>query len=196
MREIGDKMTEIINPLKKGNKDIIPAPGDDLHLLYSEKIRNSITLGNTLQSLRVATATQGKRRLRIGFANGKFRYLHPAHVVFLSLCKTRCDILIVGVNGDHSLREIGSSSPFDSRQRSFAIASLDVVDYVVTFNEDSPWLCIQSLAEVDVVFKGPDYIDKEVVSCDKDVEIIMHPFTNVHASDLDTEKKQFKFFDV
>jgi D-beta-D-heptose 7-phosphate kinase/D-beta-D-heptose 1-phosphate adenosyltransferase len=189
-------MTEIINPLKRGNKQVIPAPGDELQLLYSEKIRNPMMLGNTLQSLKVATATQGARRLRIGFANGKFRYLHPAHVVFLSLCKTRCDILIVGINGDHSLRELGTSSPFNSKQRAFAIASLDVVDYVVSFNEDSPWLCIQSLAEVDVVFKGPDYLEKDVISCDKDVEIIMHPLTDIHATDLDNQEKKIKFFDL
>lgn len=188
-------MTEIIDPLKRGNKSVIPCSADESQLLYSEKIRNPVLLGNTLKTLRNTCATSG-RRLRIGFANGKFRYLHPAHVVFLSLCKTRCDLLIVGVNGDYSLSQIGSKSPFNSRERSFAIASLDVVDYVVTFNEENPWLCIQTLDQIDVVFKGPDYLEKEVVSAMKEVEVIMHPFTEFHASDLDKENKQFKFFDV
>lgn len=184
----------IIDPNK--GKKIIQCGAEREQLLYEPKVRNSMTLGNTVKAVKSQMVGQG-RTPRVGFTNGKFRYLHPAHCVFLNLCKTRCDILIVAINGDYSLRVLGEKSPFDQKERAFALASLNFVDYITIFNEENPYLCIGQV-DPDVIFKGPDYKDKEVISAGKPVEIIEHPFC-VHASDLEEEhaaEKRFKHWDV
>lgn len=155
-------------------------------LLYDPKIRSPHSLGNALQAIK-----QTKHGLKVGFTNGKFRTLTPAHCVFLSLCKTKCDILIVGVNSDYSLRLNGSESKFTGQERAFALASLSFVDYVCLFDEETPNLAITDI-QPSCVFKGYDYEGKEVVSAGKPVEIIQHPF-NVHVSDIENKNKT-KFF--
>jgi D-beta-D-heptose 7-phosphate kinase / D-beta-D-heptose 1-phosphate adenosyltransferase len=46
------------------------------------------------------------RDLRIGFTNGCFDLLHPGHVKLLSQARAACDRLIVGLNGDASVRRL------------------------------------------------------------------------------------------
>lgn len=157
-------------------------------LLYDPKIRSAHSIGDALQNIR-----KTNHSMKIGFTNGKFRTLTPSHCVFLSLCKTKCDLLIVGVNSDYSLRLNKSSSKFTGQERAFSLASLSVVDYVCVFDEETPHLAITDI-QPDVVFKGPDYKGKEVVSCGKPVEIIEHPF-DVHVSDIEeSPRPQTKFF--
>lgn len=157
-------------------------------LLYDPKIRSAHSLGNALQTIK-----QTNNRLNVGFTNGTFKVLTPSHCVFLSLCKTKCDLLVVGVNSDYSLRLLGKKSPFTAQERAFAIASLSVVDYVCIFDEENPYLAITDI-QPSKIFKGPDYKGKEVVSAGKPVEIIEHPF-NIHTSDImQTETSSPKFF--
>lgn len=188
-------MTEIIG--EKKDKTVVPCDASREELLFGDgKIRHPMTLGNSLRALKKTFFAKHGRNPRVGFANGKFRYLHPAHCVFLSLCRSRCDLLVVAVNGNYSLRVLNEKSVFEAKERAFAIASVSVVDYVTIFDEENPYLCIQQV-DPDVIFKGPDYMDEEVISAGKPVEIIMHPFTENHASDLEEEKtKERKFFNL
>lgn len=162
-------------------------------LLDDLKIRNSFSLGNAIRSLR-----KTKPGLKVGFTNGKFRVIHPGHSVFLTMCKTKCDILVVALNTDYSMRLLGSDPIFDTNERAFNIASLHVVDYVTVFDEENPYKCIVEV-DPDIVFKGTDYKGKEVISANKPVEIIEIPFP-IHTSDFiktkedRTESK--KFFDI
>lgn len=157
-------------------------------LLYDPKVRGSLSIGNSLQIL--------KRRnplMKVGFTNGCWRTLTPAHCVFLSLCRSRCDLLVVGMNSDYSLRLLGRESPFTDKERAFMLASLSIVDYVTVFDEETPSLCISNISP-SFVFKGPDYKKEDVVSAPGiPVEIINHPF-DVHASDILKSKSQNKFF--
>lgn len=180
-------MTEIIG-LNLEQKIFKPQHSKN-ELLYDPKIRSYESLGNAIQSIK------SSRRVKVGFANGKFRVLHPGHCVFLGLCKTQCDILIVGVNSDYSLRLLKEQSPFDAKERAFALSNLSVVDYVTIFDEETPHLCISHLSP-DVVFKGPDYKGEDVVSAGRPVMIIDHPF-DVHATDvLEPQQKEYKFFKI
>jgi len=157
--------------------------------LLDPKIRESFQLGNSIQGLKKRNPV-----IKIGFTNGKFRTITPSHCVFLSLCKTKCDILVVGLNSDYSLRLLNSQSKFDTKERAFALASLIPVDYVTVFDQDTPHLCISSI-NPDIVFKGPDYKPNEVVSSGKPVEIINHPF-DIHVSDLEDKETPKKYFNI
>jgi D-beta-D-heptose 7-phosphate kinase/D-beta-D-heptose 1-phosphate adenosyltransferase len=105
----------------------------------------------------------------IVFTNGCFDLLHVGHVRYLAAAKAEGDILVVGVNSDHSVRLIkGSLRPVvPEGERSEVLASLECVDYVTIFDDPDPLAVIKSLRP-DVLVKGADWpedgiVGKEVV---------------------------------
>ncbi|MDA7437924.1 D-glycero-beta-D-manno-heptose-7-phosphate kinase [Candidatus Pseudothioglobus singularis] len=101
---------------------------------------------------------------KIVFTNGCFDILHIGHVKYLEKAKNFGDILILGLNSDDSTRRLkGKNRPINIQDdRAYILASLEVVDYVVIFNEDTP-LNLIKLIKPDVLVKGGDYEGKEVV---------------------------------
>lgn len=114
-----------------------------------------ITTANALAAL---IAVQRARGRRIVFTNGCFDLLHAGHVHCLRAAKTLGDILIVAVNSDASVRRLkGASRPvIGERERAAVLAALSCVDYVVTFDDDSPERLIE-LLKPDVLVKGAEY---------------------------------------
>ncbi len=149
-------------------------------LLLSPKIKKRDSLVRMVKALKMSNPS-----VRIGFTNGKYRLLHAGHAVFLNLCKTRCNFLIVGVNSELSLlmQDVPTTAaPLD--ERSFVLAQLSAVDFICYFDEKTPENLIKELDFIDVVFKGPDYSKETVVSGGRSIEIIEHPL-NSHVSDLE-----------
>lgn len=97
-------------------------------------------------------------RLKVGFTNGCFDLLHQGHLFSLEQAARRCDRLIVGVNGDASVKRLkGPGRPVqDAATRAAVLAALRFVDLVVVFDEDTPEALIGDLLP-DVLFKGADY---------------------------------------
>ncbi|MFN4219812.1 MAG: D-glycero-beta-D-manno-heptose 1-phosphate adenylyltransferase [bacterium] len=97
----------------------------------------------------------------IGFTNGCFDILHKGHVMYLYETKQYCDILIIGVNSDESVRRIkGENKPVNTLEdRMIVLSALEFVDFVVPFEEDTPISLIQYI-KPDFYFKGGDYKDK------------------------------------
>ena len=104
---------------------------------------------------------QGKR---IGFTNGCFDLLHPGHISLLNQARAACDMLVVGLNSDDSVRRLkGEGRPaLPENGRAAVLASLSSVDLVVIFAADTPLDLITSLRP-DVLVKGQDYAHDEVV---------------------------------
>lgn len=101
---------------------------------------------------------------RIVFTNGCFDLLHPGHVSLLKQAKRVGDRLVVGLNADQSIQNLkGPTRPIQHEiARAFVLSSLESVDLVVLFEEDTPLELIQTL-KPDVLVKGADYtIDKVV----------------------------------
>ncbi|MEO1038097.1 MAG: D-glycero-beta-D-manno-heptose 1-phosphate adenylyltransferase [Pseudomonadota bacterium] len=107
-----------------------------------------------------AELAQGWRAegLRVGFTNGCFDILHPGHLSVLRFAKAACDRLIVGLNSDASVRRLkGAERPINNAEdRALMLASLESVDRVVVFEEDTPEALIQAIRP-DVLIKGADY---------------------------------------
>ena len=59
-------------------------------------------------------ADGGGAGLRIGFTNGCFDLLHPGHVKLLAQARAACDRLVVGLNGDASVRRLKGDEPPDA----------------------------------------------------------------------------------
>ena len=102
--------------------------------------------------------------LRVGFTNGCFDILHRGHVAYLNQARSWCDRLVVGINSDRSVKALkGEGRPVnDLESRAMVLAGLAFVDLVVPFDEDTPLKLIEA-ARPDVLIKGADYTESEVV---------------------------------
>ncbi len=98
---------------------------------------------------------QGKK---IVFTNGCFDILHLGHVEYLNQAKNLGDKLIVGMNSDDSIKNIkGINRPIHTaKARTKIMASLQAVDMVIIFNEDTPERLIQKITP-QILVKGDDY---------------------------------------
>lgn len=101
---------------------------------------------------------QGKK---VGFTNGCFDLLHQGHLHSLMQARQECDVLVVGLNTDASIKRLkGPERPVqDEKTRALLLASLEFVDYVVMFDDDT------ALPLVDAI--RPDLILKEGYTIDR-----------------------------
>ena len=101
------------------------------------------------------------------FTNGCFDILHRGHVEYLQSAKDCGDILIVGLNSDHSVQRLkGAGRPIVPQEdRAYLLAALACVDYVVIFEEDTPHQLISAI-QPDVLVKGGDYQPENIVGKD------------------------------
>ncbi|WP_028276203.1 PfkB family carbohydrate kinase [Arthrobacter sp. I3] len=89
---------------------------------------------------------------------GCFDLLHAGHARTLAAARALGDCLVVCLNSDASARRIkGASRPIMGEQdRSELLLSLESVDAVVVFDEDTPERCLERLRP-DIWVKGGDY---------------------------------------
>src|SRR5262245_51658878 len=116
--------------------------------------------------LESAIETVGRWRrqgYRVGFTNGVFDLLHHGHLSLLSQASQTCDRLIVGLNGDLSVRQLKGEEPLQNETtRTAMLAVLELVDMVVIFQESTPVRLLETLRP-DVLIKGANYSLEEVV---------------------------------
>jgi D-glycero-beta-D-manno-heptose 1-phosphate adenylyltransferase len=105
---------------------------------------------------RVEDARAGGRT--IAFANGCFDVLHVGHVRYLEGARGEADVLVVGVNGDASVRRLkGEGRPvLPEADRALLVAAVRAVDHVVVFPDDDVSRLLLALRP-DVHCKGTDY---------------------------------------
>ena len=116
---------------------------------------------------------------RIVFTNGCFDILHVGHVQYLHQAKKLGDILIVAINSDNSVKlNKGPSRPINSfEDRACIIASLESVDYVIKFEEETPINLIKKITP-DFLVKGGDYKNKQVAGQDFAKELVLIDFVS------------------
>jgi rfaE bifunctional protein nucleotidyltransferase chain/domain len=102
----------------------------------------------------------------IVFTNGCFDILHAGHVRYLAAAKQLGDILVVGLNGDASVKELkGPGRPLNSAaDRAEVMSALLAVDYVIIFEEKRVDKLLRQVRPA-VYAKGGDYT---VASLDPD----------------------------
>ena len=124
---------------------------------------------------------------KIAFTNGGFDILHRGHIRSLETAASFGDVLIVGLNTDASVKiSKGSLRPINPMEdRRLLLASLEVVDAVIPFDEETPLHLIMAIRP-DVLVKGGDYtLDnivgaQEVMGWGGKVEIV--PFENGYST--------------
>ncbi len=118
---------------------------------------------------------------KVVFTNGCFDILHAGHVGYLEQARKLGDRLIVAVNGDESVRRLkGEGRPINPVDRRMAVlAGLESVDWVVSFEDDTPERLLEVI-KPDVLVKGGDYDKRAVVGW----EIVEHYGGEVRALDF------------
>ena len=104
---------------------------------------------------------------RIVFTNGCFDILHAGHARYLRRAAAMGDVLVVGLNGDGSVRRLkGEGRPIQKADdRAYLLASLGCVSYVVVFSEDTPAALIEEVVP-HVLVKGGDWKGKSIAGAD------------------------------
>jgi len=113
---------------------------------------------------------------KIVFTNGCFDILHAGHVRYLKQARRLGDVLIVGLNSDRSVSGIKPGRPVNpGKNRAEVLAALAAVDYVVLFQEKTPYSLIKAL-KPDILVKGGDWKKEEIVGSDIAKETYSLPY--------------------
>ena len=117
-----------------------------------------------VSQLKKIAGTLKRQGKKIVFTNGCFDILHVGHVRYLTKARKMGDLLIVGLNTDRSVRMIkGDKRPIvTEKERAEVLAALEIVDYVVLFDEPDPLRLIAAL-KPDILVKGADWSKDEIV---------------------------------
>ncbi|CAN5578861.1 hypothetical protein BH10BAC4_BH10BAC4_15310 [soil metagenome] len=129
-----------------------------------EKAADKIIDRDTAKKTVLIWKEQGKK---VVFTNGCFDILHLGHVDYLEKARGLGDKLVLGLNTDDSVSRFkGPFRPIqDQNSRAHILASLQFIDLVVFFNEDTPFDLISALVP-DILVKGSDYLAENIVGAD------------------------------
>ena len=143
---------------------------------------------NEIISLSIELKDKGKK---IVFTNGCFDLLHTGHVKYLETAKSFGDVLIIGLNSDRSVTALkGEGRPINMQMdRAYILAALEVVDYVVIFDEDTPYNLIKAIKPYTLV-KGGDYKGKKIIGQDIAKELKLVEFIDDRSSTQTIRKIQ------
>ena len=134
---------------------------DSMH----EKIMDAVSLPQHLKIWRLFDQ-------KIIFTNGCFDILHQGHIALLCAAKDLNGKLVIGLNSDQSIKKLkGENRPVnDEVSRAILLASLQIVDAVVIFEEQTPLRLIQEI-KPDFLVKGGDYTIDQIVGSE---DVIRH----------------------
>lgn len=101
-----------------------------------------------------------KRDFSLAFTNGCFDILHPGHISLLEFAKSKAEKLVVAINSDESVKKQNKSHGLVNNLeiRKKMVSSLECVDYVVDFDEETPEKIIKTISP-DFLIKGSDHPD-------------------------------------
>jgi len=120
-----------------------------------------------LAELRAEVRRRQRAGQKVVFTNGCFDILHVGHARLLRQAAALGDYLVVGLNSDSSVRRLkGEARPINGEDaRAELLGSLECVDAVTIFGEDTPLELIRAILP-NVLVKGGDYAPEEVVGRD------------------------------
>ena len=137
------------------------------------KAKNKIMTRTQLTAFVKKEKRAGKK---IVFTNGCFDILHAGHVKSIEFAKSKGDVLVIGLNSDSSIKRIkGPTRPVNKQtDRAVVLAALGAVDAVCIFGQDTPLKLIK-IVRPDVLVKGADYKNKEVVGAEFAGKVVLFP---------------------
>ncbi len=139
-------------------------------------------------------AYERSRGKQIVFTNGIYDLIHAGHVTLMSKAKALGDVLVLGLNSDASTKRLkGPKRPImNEKDRALVLASMQAVDFVTFFNEDTPYELIQML-KPDILVKGGDYATGQIVGRDLVKKVVRIPLVKGRST-TDTIKRILKAY--
>ena len=118
----------------------------------------------TLKELKQFIFNLKKDNFEIGFTNGCFDLLHRGHLHLLAQSKKKCDFLIVGLNSDSSIKSLkGNNRPIEKEvTRIRKLSDISDIDALIVFSDETPLNIIKEI-QPDILFKGSDYRDRDII---------------------------------
>ena len=148
----------------------------------------------SLEQLKRNIAVWRMKDMKIVFTNGCFDILHHGHIDYLSKASDLGDVLIIGVNSDSSVKKLdkGANRPIQNENdRALILSSLQFVEAIIIFNEDTPLELIKAIRP-DVLVKGGDWKPEQIAGADvvkaKGGEVVIIPFVEGYST-TDIEKR-------
>jgi len=159
------RLANIAGGLEVEKFGCVPIAADEIlaELRLEYRIDNGKLCG--LDELASELQLRRDRGEMIAFTNGCFDIVHAGHVDFLKRCRREASVLVVGLNGDASVRGMnkGDNRPINRfADRAVVLGALECVDYVVGFEEATPEALIRRIRP-NVLIKGQDWAAKGVV---------------------------------
>ena len=129
---------------------------------------------------------------KIVFTNGCFDIIHIGHIRYLKEAKALGDVLVVGVNSDRSVSGIKPDRPINPQNhRAEVLSSLEMVDYVTLFDEETPYELIKIL-QPDILVKGGDWKKEDIIGSDVAKETYSLPYVKGVSTSEIIERIKFK----
>ena len=147
----------------------------------------------SLSDLKIQSDKWKENGEKIVFTNGCFDLVHRGHIEVLANTADLGDRLIIGLNSDSSIKDLkGENRPIiDENSRAILLASLQFVDAIVFFSDETPLNLIETLVP-DILAKGGDYKVTEIagneVVLENGGEVILVPFIDGFSSTNIVEK--------
>jgi D-beta-D-heptose 7-phosphate kinase/D-beta-D-heptose 1-phosphate adenosyltransferase len=126
---------------------------------------------------------------KIVFTNGCFDIIHSAHIKNLLFSKKQGDILVVGINSDESIKRLkGPERPINNIEERTNILSLfDFIDYIIIFNDDTPYNIIE-LLNPNILVKGSEYKKEDIIGANLVNDVILFDYIQNKSTSLIVNK--------
>ncbi len=182
----GMSMKEAVSISNKAAGVVVGKAGTS-PILYEELVRvfekQELNKLLTLEELLIVLDDLRKKNKKIVFTNGCFDILHRGHITYLFEAKKLGDVLVIGLNSDSSVKRLkGEKRPINSeKDRALLLSALEMVDYVVIFEEDTPYEILSKI-KPDVLVKGGDYKVENVVGREFASETVIIDFVDGYST--------------
>jgi D-beta-D-heptose 7-phosphate kinase/D-beta-D-heptose 1-phosphate adenosyltransferase len=133
--------------------------------------------------------TELSKQSNVVFTNGCFDILHSAHIKLFQYCKSQGNILVVGLNSDESIQRLkGPERPINKiEERSTILSLFNFIDYIIIFEEDTPYNILK-LLQPDIIVKGGDYCVETIIGAEYCKEVKLFNYIQNKSTSLVVSK--------
>lgn len=121
----------------------------------------------------------------IGFTCGAMDLLHCGHLMMLKECKSKCDLLIVGLHTDPTIDRPEKNKPIETiEERRERLQACKYVDKIIEYDtEEELYHILKRLQPViDVRFIGADWEGKKFTGDDLDIHVCFNSRNHNYSS--------------
>jgi glycerol-3-phosphate cytidylyltransferase len=152
---------------------------------------NCIFNNDTVEHIQqIKRLTQGKK---VGFTCSCFDLLHSGHVLMLKDCKTKCDVLVVGLQTDPTLDRAEKNKPIQEfEERQIMVEGIKYVDYIIKYATEKDLTNILITLKPDIRILGSDWMNKSYTGKDLDILVYFH----IRNHDYSTSNLRKRIYDA